>query len=80
MNTCIVFSAISLQEEALDQERTRLDALRQRERDRAKRFMNAKNRSIGIDKEYLDKQLEEKRQFEIAQREEKLAEGERSKN
>ena len=42
--------------------------------------MNAKNRSIGIDKEYLDKQLEEKRQFEIAQREEKLAEGERSKN
>ena len=80
MNTCIDFSAISLQEEALDQERTRLDALRQRERDRAKRFMNAKNRSIGIDKEYLDKQLEEKRQFEIAQREDKLAEGERSQN
>ena len=64
-----------LQEETLDLERARLEALRRREQDRAKRFMNAKNRSIGIDKSYLDRQIEEKRQLELAQREEKLAEG-----
>ncbi|KAL7552559.1 hypothetical protein ACHAWF_015795 [Thalassiosira exigua] len=71
---------VLLQEETLDQERSRLEALRQREQDRARRFMNAKNRSIGIDKSYLDKQLGEKRQHELAQREEKLAEAQNLKN
>mmetsp|Transcript_181 Transcript_181/g.436 ORF Transcript_181/g.436 Transcript_181/m.436 type:complete len:368 (+) Transcript_181:143-1246(+) len=69
-----------LQEETLDLERARLEALRRREQDRAKRFMNAKNRSIGIDKSYLDRQIEEKRQLELAQREEKLAEAENLKH
>jgi trehalose-6-phosphate synthase len=57
------------------QERKRLDALRQRDQERAKRFVNAKSRSIGIDKEYLDKQVEEKRLRELAEKEERLAEG-----
>ena len=65
-----------LQEEILAQEKARLEALRLREQDRAKRFMNAKCRSIGVDKIGIDKQVEEKRLFEIAQKEEKLAEGE----
>ena len=52
------------QEETLEQERARLDALRQRDQERLKRFMDAKNRSIGIDKDYLDKQVEEKRRLE----------------
>ncbi len=47
-----------------------------RDEDRVKRFMNAKNRSIGIDKISLDKQVEEKRLLELAQWEEKLVEGE----
>ena len=51
------------QEETLEQERARLDALRQRDQERLKRFMDAKNRSIGIDKDYLDKQVEEKRRL-----------------
>ena len=52
-----------------------MNALRERDEDRAKRFMDAKNRSIGVDKSYLDKQIEEKRLLEIAQREEKLVDG-----
>lgn len=63
------------QEEHLEKERARLNALRERDEDRAKRFMNAKNRSIGVDKSYLDKQIEEKRLLELAQREEKLVDG-----
>ena len=58
------------QEEHLEKER------RKRDEDRVKRFMNAKNRSIGIDKISLDKQIEEKRLLELAQWEEKLVEGE----
>mmetsp|Transcript_11926 Transcript_11926/g.22078 ORF Transcript_11926/g.22078 Transcript_11926/m.22078 type:complete len:367 (-) Transcript_11926:113-1213(-) len=71
---------VLLQEEALEQERARLEALQQREQNRAKRFMNSKNRSIGIDKGYLDKQIEEKRQLELAQNEDKLAEAENLKH
>ena len=64
------------QEEHIEKERVMLDALRMRDEDRVKRFMNAKNRSIGIDKISLDKQVEEKRLLELAQWEEKLVEGE----
>lgn len=38
--------------------------------------MNAKNRSIGIDKDGLDRQIEEKRLLELARQEEKLADAE----
>ncbi len=47
-----------------------------RDEDRVKRFMNAKNRRIGIYKRSLDKQIEEKRLLEIAQWGEKLVDGE----
>lgn len=53
-----------------------MDALRQQDQERAKRFRDAKNRSIGIDKSYLDKQVEEKRLRELKEKDEKLAEGE----
>ena len=39
------------------------------------RFLNAKQRTIGIDKEYLDKQVEEKKQQQIREKEEGLQEG-----
>jgi thioesterase domain-containing protein len=70
-------SHLATSKDALEeQERKRLEALRQRDQDRAKRFIDAKNRSIGIDKSYLDLQVEEKRLKELAEREEKLREGE----
>jgi hypothetical protein len=59
-----------------EQERNRVDALRQQDQERAKRFLNARNRSIGIDKSYLDKQVEEKRLRELTEKGEKLADGE----
>lgn len=60
----------------MESERARLEALRQRDQDRARRFLDSKTRSIGIDKNYLDKQLEEKRKLELAEKEEKVVEGE----
>lgn len=57
----------------------RLAAIQREERERTKRFMNAKQRTIGIDKDYLDRQIEEKRMNELEQRKEKLAEGENLK-
>jgi hypothetical protein len=74
LNACHLTSFIS--QDALEsQEQKRLEALRQRDQDRARRFVDAKNRSIGIDKTYLDKQVEEKRLKEIEEKEEKLREG-----
>lgn len=67
-----------LQDDPLVKEKMRLEALRQREEDRAKRFMNAKRRSIGVDKDALDRQVEEKRLREIAAGQEKLRDGELS--
>mmetsp|Transcript_22303 Transcript_22303/g.46892 ORF Transcript_22303/g.46892 Transcript_22303/m.46892 type:complete len:354 (-) Transcript_22303:166-1227(-) len=57
----------------------RLEALRQREEDRAKRFMNPRRRSIGVDKDELDMQVEEKRLREIAAGQEKLRDAEHVK-
>ncbi|KAL3797537.1 hypothetical protein HJC23_009901 [Cyclotella cryptica] len=70
---------VLLQAALEEQERKRLDILRQRDQERAKRFVHAKNRSIGIDKSYLDKQVEEKRLRELAEKEEKLTEAENLK-
>lgn len=55
-------------------------AIQKEERERTKRFMNAKQRSIGIDKDYLDRQIEEKRLIELEQKKEKLAEAENLKH
>ncbi|KAL7473600.1 hypothetical protein ACHAXS_014076 [Conticribra weissflogii] len=66
-------------DDPLVKEKLRLEALRQREEERAKRFMNAKRRSIGVDKDELDRQIEEKKLSEIAARQEKLRDAERVK-
>ncbi len=55
-------------------------ARQKEEQERAKRFMNAKQRSIGIDKDYLDRQIKEKRIIELEQKKEKLAEAENLKH
>ena len=67
---------VLLQDDLASREQKRLESLRQRDQDRAKRFLDAKSRSIGIDKEYLDRQVEEKRIREIEEKEEKAREGE----
>jgi hypothetical protein len=63
------------EEEYLVKESKRLDALRLREEDRAKRFTNAKTRTIGIDVESLGKQTE-RRRLECEEEKEKLADNE----
>ncbi|KAL9181068.1 hypothetical protein ACHAXT_009873 [Thalassiosira profunda] len=70
---------VLLQEHRANQEQARLDALRQRDSERAQRFMNAKSRSIGIDKGALDRQLEEKERFRRAEEAEKRADAENLK-
>ena len=74
-NNSFFISVEKTQDTLEEQERQRLETLRQRDRDRARRFIDAKSRSIGIDKEYLDKQVEEKRLREVKEKEEKLREG-----
>jgi predicted RecB family nuclease len=74
-SSCLSSNPFISQDTLESQERKRLEALRQRDQDRARRFVDAKNRSIGIDKSYLDKQVEEKRLREVEEKEEKLKEG-----
>lgn len=50
-------------------------AMRKRFEERTKLFLNAKQRTIGIDKLYLDKQVHEKNQHYIQEREERIEEG-----
>lgn len=71
-----IYQMVLLQDDLASREQKRLESLRQRDQDRAKRFLDAKSRSIGIDKEYLDRQVEEKRMKEIEEKEEKAREGE----
>ena len=63
-----------------EERNVRLVALQREEQERTKRFMNAKQRSIGIDKDYLDRQIEEKRLIELEQKKEKLEEAENLKH
>lgn len=77
LSTLPDLTAMLLQQGLQDQEEQRLFALRQRLEDRSKRFVNAKARTIGVDKDALDKQVEEKRQQQLAEREEKLADAQR---
>ena len=64
------------EDEYLVKESKRLDVLRLREEDRAKRFTNAKMRTIGIDVESLGKQIAERRRLECEEEKEKLADNE----
>jgi len=58
---------VMLQEEVASKEDERAKAMRDRAQKRTVRFMNAKNRTIGVDKAYLDLQLSEKEHARIAQ-------------
>ncbi len=63
-----------------EERKARLAASQKEEQERTKRFMNAKQRCIGIDKDYLDRQIHEKRIIELEQKKEKLAEAENLKH
>ena len=50
--------------------------MRQRFEDRTKRFLDGKQRTIGVDKEYLHRQVEEKNLERIKQKEDIINDGE----
>lgn len=50
--------------------------MRQRFEERTKRFLDAKQRTIGVDKEYLQKQVEEKNIEMLKKKEEGKNDGE----
>jgi len=56
-------------------EKAKALAMRRRFEERTKLFLNAKQRTIGIDKAYLDKQVREKNQHRIHEEEERVEEG-----
>jgi len=49
--------------------------MRQRFQERTERFLNAKQRTIGIDKEFLDQQAQEKNRLVILEKEVGVQEG-----
>ena len=58
------------QDKQLARENDSALAMRKRFEERTKRFLNAKHRTIGIDKDFLDHQLEEKnRSLELEKQE-----------
>lgn len=59
----------------MEKDDARIMAMRQRSFERTKRFLNAKQRSIGIDKEYLDKQVQEKNETRLLKKKEEEEEG-----
>jgi len=62
---------VDTKDDVLLKEQSKALAIRQRFEDRTKRFLDAKQRTIGVDKEYLDKQVEEKRnELKMKQQEE----------
>ena len=64
-----------MEQSLLVHEEAKALAMRKRFEERTKRFLNAKQRTIGIDKEYLDKQVEEKNQYRIQEEERRVNEG-----
>ena len=63
------------QEELRIRDDLKLQGIRDRARERTIRFMNSRERSIGIDKKGLDLQVEEKRQKNVMQEQENKEEG-----
>jgi hypothetical protein len=49
--------------------------MRQRFQERTERFLNAKQRTIGIDKEFLDQQVEERNRLMMLEKEDGIQEG-----
>lgn len=63
------------QEGGYEKEQRRIEAMRQRNKERTERFMDARGRTLGVDKLDLDKQIKEKELSKIAQKEATAAEG-----
>ncbi len=59
----------------LAKEVAKAEAMKKRFEERTKRFLDAKQRTIGVDKEYLQKQIEEKRLESRRQKENEKCEG-----
>jgi len=59
---------VMLQQTSLDKEEKRILAMRARAQSRTERFLNARSRTIGVDVEGLNQQVEEKRQLREAER------------
>jgi len=59
----------------LAKEEAKASAMRQRFQERTERFLNAKQRTIGIDKEFLDQQVQEKNRLVILEKEVGVQEG-----
>ena len=53
----------------------KIEKMRSRVRERTKRFMNSRLRTMGIDNEYLHRQVEEKRRAKQIEQEEEHKEG-----
>ena len=53
--------------------------MRQRFEERTKRFLDAKQRTIGVDKEYLQRQVDEKRLETDKQKENEMNEGKKKR-
>ena len=69
------FFHCSIQDDVLAKEEAKATAMRQRFEERTKRFLDAKQRTIGVDKEYLQQQVDEKRLEAEKQKENEKNEG-----
>ena len=63
------------QDSQLEKQEVRAVAMRQRFQERTQRFLNAKQRTIGIDKEFLDQQVNEKNMVYEEERNKSILEG-----
>lgn len=64
-----------LQDERVDKERARIEAMRARAQARTARFMDSRLRTMGVDKDYLDRQVHEKQEAMRLERETYMQEG-----
>ncbi len=65
-----------IQDDVVEKEEAKASAMRQRFEERTIRFLDAKKRTIGVDKETLRQQVEEKNLERIKQKEEGRNDGE----
>lgn len=69
-----IWKMVKLQDNQLEKEEGRALAMRQRFQERTERFLNAKQRTIGIDKEFLDQQVEERNRLMMLEKEDGIQE------
>ena len=68
-------NALLFQDAALAREEARDRSMRNEREKRRVRFLNEKERTIGIDKDYLDQQVKEKNEQQLREKEEEAREG-----